>query len=59
MLYDILSALGMTIALTAGLIIVAQLFLILSHAIAKKNASFDPRLVFVVFAVGVFMASFF
>lgn len=59
MLYDILSALGMTIALTAGLTIVAQLVLILSHAVAKKNASFDLRLVFIVFAVGVFMASFF
>ena len=59
MLYDILSALGMTIALTAGLTIVSQLVLILSHAIAKKNASFDLRLVFIVFAVGVFMVSFF
>lgn len=59
MLYDILSALGMTMALTAGLTIVVQLVLILSHAIAKKNTSADLRLVFTVFAVGVFMASFF
>lgn len=59
MLYDILSALGMTMALTAGLTIVVQLALLISHAIAKKNTSIDLRLVVAVFAVGVFMASFF
>lgn len=59
MLYDILSALGMMMAVTAGMTIVAHLVLVLSHAIARKNTSFDFRLVFTVLAVGVFMASFF